>query len=48
MPDQFALHDIRFTELPFNRELAKPEKEHLHLVLGHFEKMLNGEKMYSN
>lgn len=36
--------DIRFTQIPLTRELAKPEREHIHHVLKRFENKINGDK----
>ena len=41
-PEQFAFIDIRFTEVPFSKELWPPEQEHVHLVLKRFQHLLTG------
>ena len=43
-PQQFAFMDVRFTEVPYSRDLFKPEKEHVQFVLQQFQELLNGSK----
>jgi hypothetical protein len=43
-PDDFSLQDIRFKELPFSREFAPPERDHLLITLQHLQQLLNTGK----
>lgn len=47
-PQAFMFPDIRFTEVPFSKELHKPEKEHVHLIIKRFEYILNGKNESNN
>lgn len=42
--NEFAFVDVRFTEVPFSKELWKHEKEHVQTVLSRFQQILNGQK----
>jgi hypothetical protein len=44
-PQEFSLQDIRFKEMPFSREFAKPEREHILFILQNFASLLNTGKM---
>lgn len=47
-PQDFMFPDVRFTEVPFSKELHKPEKEHVHFIIARFEAILNGRNTNTN
>ena len=42
--ETFALHDIRFTEMPINRPLSESEQEHMVRVLSYLTGVVSGRE----